>query len=734
MSLKNLLHIALRVGACLLAASPTTLASPPPKWDTYADTWSATDALGRALPTYEQVGTPRKDRTVGLFYFLWLGAHTTGGPYDISKILKQEPLAMQNPTSPLWGPMIAMHHWGESIFGYYQAEDPFVLRKHAQMISDADVDVLIFDVTNQFTYPTAYHALLKVFSEVRAAGGKAPQIAFLCPFGDPAKVVKTLYADLYDKGLYSDLWFRWEGKPLILADPYLLAVGEGNLVQDTPVPLLPNQKIGQSFLAKKPFEAVGGRFPNWATQGAALTLSLFAEGAGGKRVATQRFENTSDNAWLSLTLKTPLPAGNYYLEASDAKGRVGWWSHSQDVYPNGQAYLNGSPTMGDRTLQIVEMGGEEAQIRNFFTFRKPQPDYFAGQTSAKMWSWLEVSPQHVFRNAKGEKEQMSVGAAQNAIGSRLGTLSEPGARGRNYHNGANDTRPNAVLYGYNAAEQWEHALKEDPKFIFVTGWNEWTAARYDEFLGIKRPVMFVDTFNQENSRDIEPMRGGHADNYYYQMVSYIRRYKGVRKPPSASLPKTIRLEGNFHQWDDVQPEYRDDIGDTIHRDYPGYNKFTQYVNKTGRNDLVLLKVTADSTNVYFYARTKDPVTPHTDPHWMTLYIDTDSDPKTGWLGYDFAVNRHTLNSTTTLLEASNRAGNWRYKAETHYRAIGNEIMFSIRRRDLDLENLRKPIRLHFKWADNYQQEDDPMEFTLNGDSAPNGCFNYLFFQKAQQQR
>lgn len=716
------------------ATTKQEVTKPPLSWDTYSDTWVATDALGRSLPDHAQVGSPRKDRTIGLFYFLWLGAHTTGGPYDITKILQQDPLAMQKPNSPLWGPMIAMHHWGESIFGYYQAEDTYVLRKHAQMLADAGVDMLIFDVTNQFTYPTAYHALLKVFSEIRSAGGKTPQIAFLCPFGDPAKVVKNLYADLYEKGLYREHWFQWEGKPLLLADPYLLANGEGITEQNTPAPLLPNQTLGQSFHAQKPFEAIGGRFPTWATQGSALTLSLYSAAVGGKRIAQQRFENVSDNAWLSLSLATPLPTGDYYLEASHSKGRVGWWSHSQDVYSGGKAFANGSPTLGDRTLQIVELGGLDARIRKFFTFRKPQPDYFKGPTAPNMWSWLEVSPQHVFRNAKGEKEQVSVGAAQNAIGSRLGTLSEPGARGRNFHKGANDTRPNAVLYGYNAMEQWEHALKADPKFIFVTGWNEWTAARYDEFLGVKRPVIFVDTFNQENSRDIEPMRGGHADNYYYQMIANIRRYKGVRQAPLASPSKTIHLSGSFHQWDSVQPEFRDDIGDTVHRNHPAYNNFAQYVNTTGRNDFTLLKVTTDATHLYFYARTNSPITPHTDPHWMTLYLNTDGDPNTGWQGYDFVVNRHPINTSTTVMEAVDKAGNWRHKAEIRYRVQGNEMMLAIRRQDLQLKAIAKPILLHFKWSDNFQKEGDPLEFTLNGDSAPNARFNYRYFQKAQKQR
>src|SRR5579871_2134708 len=207
----------------------------PVPWDTMSDTWAATDGLGRVLPSYEQVGPPRKDRYVGMFYFLWLGQHVNGGPYDISKIIAQSPTAMQNASDPLWGPLYAPHHWGEPLFGYYLTDDTWVLRKHAQMLADAGVDVIIFDVTNQFTYKSYYTALLKTFAEVRALGGKTPQVAFLCPFWDPAKVARELYQDLYAPGLYKDLWFLWEGKPLLLADPSLLEEGEGTTQQNTPV-------------------------------------------------------------------------------------------------------------------------------------------------------------------------------------------------------------------------------------------------------------------------------------------------------------------------------------------------------------------------------------------------------------------------------------------------------------------------------------------------------------------
>jgi hypothetical protein len=698
---------------------------PYPGWDTFSDTWVATDALGRTLPGYEQVGPPRKNRFVGIFYFLWLGEHVNGGPYDITKILQMDPQAMQKPDSPLWGPLHAPHHWGESLYGYYLTDDAYVLRRHAQMLSDAGVDVVIFDVTNQFTYKRYYMALLQVFSEVRAAGGKTPQVAFLCPFWSPARVVPELYRDLYEPGLYSDLWFRWKGKPLILADPNLIEETEGSMQQNTPAALAPGKTLGQSYTTEKSFDSVACHVPTWTTRNSAVTLTLYRNGPLGERIARKRFTNVSDNSWHSLSFREPLPPGTYYLEMSEARGKIGWWSHTDDVFPKGQAYADGEPVQGDRSLRVSVLGAG-TRLRDFFTFRKPQPDYFQGPTMPNMWSWLEVYPQHVFRNEKGEKEQMSVGVAQNAVKGRLGSMSEPGAHGRNWHNGANDPTPGAIVKGLNLQEQFEHALKEDPQFIFITGWNEWIAGRFAEFAGVKLPVMFVDQFNQEFSRDIEPMKGGHGDNYYYQMIGYIRRFKGVRKPLAASAPKTIQIDGDFSDWEDVRPEYRDDIGDPARRDHPGWNNVEHYRNATGRNDFVAMKVARDREHLYFYVRAKEPITAPEGSNWMLLFLNTDADPTTGWEGYNFVVNRQRRGDGVSVLEESQRGWNWRPKAEARYRIRGNEMEMAIRRADLGLADLSRPIRLEFKWSDNMQREGDILDFLLNGDAAPGGRFNYLY--------
>jgi hypothetical protein len=93
-------------------------AAPPTAWDTFSDTWVATDALGRSLPSCAEAGLPRKHRAVGVFYFLWHYPPGGIGPFDISQILARDPQAITNAASPLWGPINQFHHWGESIFGY----------------------------------------------------------------------------------------------------------------------------------------------------------------------------------------------------------------------------------------------------------------------------------------------------------------------------------------------------------------------------------------------------------------------------------------------------------------------------------------------------------------------------------------------------------------------------------------------------------------------------------------
>ena len=687
--------------------------------------WPATDGLGRSLPMYEEAGTPRKDRFVAVFYFLWLGQQGDAGPFDNTKILAADPAALTKPDSPLWGPLNASHHWGEPLFGYYVADDDAVLAKHAQMLDDAGVDVVIFDATNQLTYPRSWQALCRVWSGIRRSGGHTPQIAFLCPFWDPKKVLTELYHDLYGPGLYSDLWFCWEGKPLILADPALLQQIVRVEEHDQPVELRTGHTLGQVFRADKPFTSVGGCFPTWRSANAGLTLSLRRTAPGSRVLLARRFDKVADNAWLTLPVPNPLPPGDYVLEISAPAGQIGWWSHSTNTSALlGSAMADGTPVRGIRNLQLASVADRDAPCRGFFTYRKPQPDYFAGPQGPNEWSWLEVYPQHAFTNAAGAVEEVAVGVCQNAVDGKLSAMSNPRSHGRSFHDGSQPGPEQQDFTGRNFAEQWNRAIALKPQLIFVTGWNEWIAGRFPQPSGFygDGPVTFVDEFNREFSRDCEPMLGGHGDAFYWQLVANIRRFKGV---PAISpvRSKPIVIDGKFDDWAKVGPEFRDDLGDPVRRDHPGWAKGSHYTNRTGRNDIVAAKVSADERNIYFYVRTQAPLTSPTDPNWMLLFIDSDRNARTGWLGYDFAVRKYNPQSNIATVERQTGDGyQWSSPVEVDYRLAGNELELAVPRAALGIAP--ETPALDFKWADNIRQTGDWSDFTLNGDAAPNDRYNF----------
>ena len=108
---------------------------------------------------------------------------------------------------------------------------------------------------------------------------------------------------------------------------------------------------------------------------------------------------------------------------------------------------------------------------------------------------------------------------------------------------------------------------------------------------------------------------------------------------------------------------------------------------------------------------------------MMLFIDADASPATGWVGYDFVVNRGAVGPQVTTLQRNiGGAYRWGTPVLVNYRAAGNELELAIPRAALGITKL--PATIDFKWADNIQQTGEATDFTLNGDAAPNDRFNY----------
>ena len=188
--------------------------------------WTATDALGRKLPDASVAGTPKKDKFIAMFYWTWHEGNddTTYQVKNITEIVRKYPEAMKDYHHPAWGDkQPGFFFWEQPLLGYYKTTDPWVLRKHAEMLADAGVDAVFFDCTNgSITWKKSYEALLKTWDQAQKDGVNVPKIAYMLPFGAaPHSLVslRQLYNDVYKPGLYKNLWFVWKGKPCIMGYP-----------------------------------------------------------------------------------------------------------------------------------------------------------------------------------------------------------------------------------------------------------------------------------------------------------------------------------------------------------------------------------------------------------------------------------------------------------------------------------------------------------------------------------
>ena len=397
--------------------------------------------------------------------------------------------------------------------------------------------------------------------------------------------------------------------------------------------------------------------------------------------------------------------------------------YKKNCYPNLWFHWDGKPMIVGHPEECSD------EIKTFFRIKKSQwPN--EGKFHDDGFPWIAFErPQHVFKNAKGENEVINVSVAQHNGTIRFSSSAFYGDQKnwtRSFHDGKNDPDPDAYQYGYNFTEQCTHVLEQDPKIVFITGWNEWIAMRFNgQAMKVpNEPIMFVDLCDTNNSRDIEPMTGGFGDNYYVQMIEFIRQYKGVQSPQTKKKSVTINISGDFSQWNQAVLSFKDYVNDIPDRDVQGYGEL-RYINQTGRNDFDVMKVAEDREVLYFYAKTAAPIT-KPDNHWMSLFIRTsNARAENSWEGYDFVLNRVTPSEGKAVLESSRGGWNWQAVANVAMKVEGNEIHVAIPKKTLGFAENREAA-FQFKWADNYQGEGHIDSFYLDGDAAPLGRLNYVF--------
>ena len=583
------------------------------------DFWYATDELGRKIPGGCD-SVPKRNKFVGLFYWTW---HTSNAkrlvPRNVTEIIERNPEAVNDFSHPAWEgvPSGTAHFWGKPVYGYYDDHDEFVLRKNAELIAAAGVDVLFFDCTNgNFLWDAEYLFLAEVYRKALSQGLNVPKFAFMLNFGpyDTSRdMLRRVYRDFYSKPENECLFFYWEGKPIIMAHPEC------------------------------------------------------------------------------LDPKDPL----------------------------------------------------DKEILEFFTFRHNEPTYFAADTpynaSEKWWGWCSVYPQTKYGvKEDGSVEQMTVNVAQNANDDGLHAMNTNGGVGvysRSYAKGdysynydcfgktvtVDANTDKKYLYGLNFQQQWDYALQVDPDFVFVTGWNELIAGRFDEWIGT--PNAFPDQYDYEHSRDCEPTSTYLRDNYYYQLCANIRRYKGCDRPDFELNKKTFGEVFSKDDWKTVTSQFAAYEGSGLGRDADGWQG-CHYTEAKAPNEILLTKCAYDEDNLYFMCECKENITDRFDQSFMKLLITTDKADETSFDGFNFMVSPRMRREQDSPVEIIGKGFTRRLSGYNAKVSVEGKFMQIILPREaVGLKGCEK-TSFGFKWADNCLQNGDFMDTYVKGLAVPCGRFYY----------
>ena len=165
----------------------------------------------------------------------------------------------------------------------------------------------------------------------------------------------------------------------------------GVIDSDTPVRLRKAQTLGQEFTVdKNGMASISIRVPTWRSTMSGMTLKLYKGGPGGAVVAGKRLENIDDNSWQSITFPAQ-DKGTYYIEISDPRGSVGWWTSLKGprvgrMYENGRAMDFGSRTFRARVYDVFPAQVKISAVGPKL-FAAAEPD-----KAERKFNWRVVTP------------------------------------------------------------------------------------------------------------------------------------------------------------------------------------------------------------------------------------------------------------------------------------------------------------------------------------------------------
>jgi len=177
--------------------------------------------------------------------------------------------------------------------------------------------------------------------------------------------------------------------------------------------------------------------------------------------------------------------------------------HSVEKWQDCFVYWNDKPFILKWSFKTADLENATWTIRGMYGLQ--------AHTSFGQWSYLEIDNNNsICYDSEGNVEHMCADVATQET--YMSKSTAHGRQGGKFWNG-----------------QWQNVFENHPKIVTVTWWNEWCAQLYNiDGAG----YIFTDNFNQEYSRDIEPMKGGHGDQYYKWLCQYVKAYKLGKECPA----------------------------------------------------------------------------------------------------------------------------------------------------------------------------------------------------------
>ena len=254
------------------------------------------------------------------------------------------------------------------------------------------------------------------------------------------------------------------------------------------------------------------------------------------------------------------------------------------------------------------------------------------------------------------------------------------------------------------------------------------------------------------------MKGGHGDNYVYQLAAFVRWLKGAERPVSASQPAVMPHDlglaaetgaettaASSPWWSAVLPVFLDTVNDTQWRSHPGFGNSSLYYTDTSTVDdlceaqLAVDQPAAASSLVFRVAACEAFNALHSNsstPPPLSLFLlswsqtpEPQPSPPSAALtmGYLYKVN-----VTERQLYTADGDGGWRaVSCQLTVKWDARQLIVSVPLLAvfpaLTPAAAVSTLIVEQKWwsgSDWAVQLTDAIDFMVSGDAAPNARFNY----------